>query len=139
MPTLSASTTAQLRQRLIAARAEVLPHIQGRTESPEEAPVSLRAHLGQPDDMAQASNVGDNEMAQLGQEQALLRDIDSALARLDEGVANVCIVCGNSIPDERLLALPTAQTCMPCQQRTEAQGQGPQGPPCSQLGFVSLR
>jgi RNA polymerase-binding transcription factor DksA len=120
---------AELRKRLDTARAEVLPHIQGRTEGEGDAtPVSLRAHLGQPDDMSQAANVGDNEMAQLGQEQTLLRDIDSAIARLDEGVANVCISCGNTIPDERLLAMPTAQTCMPCQQRIEAENRSPHGP-----------
>ena len=129
MPALSPDTAAELRRRLDAARQDILEHIALRKAGPDEPPaVSTAAHLGQPDEMAQASYIGDNEMAQLGQEQGLLRDIDSALVRLEEGAANVCTVCGNDIPDERLLAIPTAQTCVPCQQRLETESGAGHGP-----------
>ena len=124
MPTLSSSTAAALRKQLDAARDDVVAQIRTRLESSDEpAAVSLLAHLGQPDDVSQAATIRDDETALLGQEQSLLHAIDSARARLDEGVANVCNVCGNEIPDERLLALPTAQTCVTCQQRAEAEAQ----------------
>lgn len=129
MPALTPSTAAQLRELLRGARNDVVGQIRSRfDDSDEPGAVSLLAHLGQPDDMSQASNLGDNEMAQLGQEQGLLRDIDSAIRRLDEGTANVCIVCGQDIPDERLLALPTAQTCIGCQQRIETEDHVGHGP-----------
>ena len=129
MPSLSPETAAQLRDKLDAARNDIVGHIRTRLEgSDEPAAVSLLAHLGQPDDMSQAAYLGDNELAQLGQEQGLLHAIDMARQRLNQGVANVCIVCGQDIPDERLLAMPTAQTCMRCQQGIENEAGVTHGP-----------
>ena len=129
MPTLSSSTAAALRKQLDAARDDVVAQIRTRLESSDEpAAVSLLAHLGQPDDVSQAATIRDDETALLGQEQSLLHAIDSARARLDEGAANVCTICGGEIPDDRLLALPTAQTCVACQQQAEADAQTPRAP-----------
>lgn len=129
MPSLSPDTGRELRKRLDAARRDIIDHIRSRNTGDEgPPPVAPAAHLGQPDDMAQASYIGDNEMAQLGHEQAVLRDIDSALARLAEGVANVCTMCGEDIPEERLLSMPTAHTCVECQQRMEADESTPRAP-----------
>ena len=129
MPALSPATADELHRRLDASRTDLVNHIRARLEgSDEPAAVSLLAHLGQPDDMSQAAYLGDNELAQLGQEQDLLKAIDSARRRLDEGVANVCIVCVEDIPDERLLAIPTAQTCVRCQQSIETSEHAPHGP-----------
>ena len=129
MPSLAPDTAAELRKRLDAARQDVIEHIRLRTAGPDE-PLAVGAseHLSQPDDMAQATYIGDNEMAQLGREQAQLRDIDSAIARLEEGVANVCAMCGNAIPDERLLAVPTALACVQCQQQLETASGAGHGP-----------
>jgi DnaK suppressor protein len=129
MPTLSPSTADELRKRLDTARDDVVAQLRSRLDgSDEPAAVSLLAHLGQPDDVSQAANIRDDETMLLGQERNLLRAIDSARRRLDEGVANVCIVCGNDIPDDRLLALPTAQTCVACQRRAEAEAGTPPAP-----------
>ncbi len=43
-----------------------------------------------------------------------LRDIDAALERLAAGTYGTCTRCGRAIPAERLLALPTARTCVAC-------------------------
>ena len=129
MPTLASSTANELRKLLDTARDDVVVQIRSRLEgSDAPAAVSLLAHLGQPDDVSQAANIRDDQTALLGQEQSLLHAIDSARARLDEGVANVCNICGGEIPDERLLALPTAQTCVACQQQAEADAQTPPAP-----------
>lgn len=129
MPTLSPSTAAALRKRLDTSRDDVVAQIRSRLDgSDEPAATSLLAHLGQPDDVSQAANIRDDETMLLGQERNLLRAIDSARRRLDEGVANVCTVCGDDIPDERLLALPTAQTCLDCQRGAEAEERTPPAP-----------
>ena len=129
MPPLAPATAAELRRRLDAARQDVIEHIRSRAAAPDElASIAPAAHLGQPGDMAQATYLGDNEMAQLGQEQELLRAIDSAIARLGEGAANVCTICGKDIPEERLLAMPTAHTCVPCQERLETETGAGHGP-----------
>src|SRR4051812_18641890 len=115
MPTLSAETSAELHKRLDSARDDVLAQIRTRLDgSDEPAAVSLLAHLGQPDDVSQAAYLRDDQMALLGHERASLHAIDLARGRLDEGVANICTMCGEEIPEARLLALPTAQTCIRC-------------------------
>ena len=40
--------------------------------------------------------------------------IDSALARIKDGVYGTCASCGEKIPDARLAALPYVTTCIDC-------------------------
>lgn len=46
-----------------------------------------------------------------------LVDIDAALGRLDDGTYGYCETCGEQIARERLLARPTARTCIECASR----------------------
>ncbi len=43
-----------------------------------------------------------------------LAQIDSALARLDDGRYGICLGCGEEIPIERLKAIPSAIYCVGC-------------------------
>ena len=43
-----------------------------------------------------------------------LREIEAALARIDDGRYGRCERCGRPIPLERLEARPTARTCVAC-------------------------
>ncbi|GGM40162.1 TraR/DksA family transcriptional regulator [Promicromonospora citrea] len=45
---------------------------------------------------------------------ARLADVDAALARIADGTYGVCERCGRPIARERLLARPTARTCIAC-------------------------
>ena len=45
---------------------------------------------------------------------AKLRDVERALAKLDEGTYGVCDVCGSAIGHERLDAIPWAVRCVGC-------------------------
>ena len=120
MTALSSEQRQQLGGVLNAARADTVAHIRSRLDgSDDPAAVSLLAHLGQPDDAGQADNIAQDELALLGQEQGLLREIDAAIRRNEDGAATVCESCGEDIPFERLLALPTARTCIACQEAAE--------------------
>lgn len=46
-----------------------------------------------------------------------LTDIDAALGRLEEGTYGRCETCAGPIATERLLARPTARTCIGCASR----------------------
>jgi RNA polymerase-binding protein DksA len=48
-----------------------------------------------------------------------LHDIQEALARIDAGTYGICTTCGETISAARLTAMPTAQRCVPCQERLE--------------------
>jgi RNA polymerase-binding transcription factor DksA len=52
--------------------------------------------------------------ALLRQAEHRLIDIDASLARIDAGTYGSCMVCGTSIPRERLRARPDAGTCIDC-------------------------
>lgn len=48
-----------------------------------------------------------------------LEDINSALDRIAKGTYGICKYCGNPIAEKRLLARPTASSCIKC--KTELQ------------------
>jgi DnaK suppressor protein len=49
----------------------------------------------------------------------LLRDVLTALRKLDEGGFGECERCGEEIAEKRLEALPFARYCIDCQRRVE--------------------
>ncbi len=48
-----------------------------------------------------------------------LEDIDKSLERLEKGTYGICKYCGNPIAEKRLIARPTASSCISC--KTELQ------------------
>jgi DnaK suppressor protein len=68
-----------------------------------------------------ASEMFDREVDESLGENAdqLVRDIDAALARLDEGTYGTCTRCGQPIPEERLEAVPYAVLCVSCKRDEE--------------------
>jgi RNA polymerase-binding protein DksA len=48
------------------------------------------------------------------QELKRLKQIDSALTRIEQGKYGVCIKCGKHIPHDRLEAMPYALMCIEC-------------------------
>lgn len=48
------------------------------------------------------------------QARAAVDEIDRALARIDAGMYGICETCGQTIPKERLKALPQAALCVRC-------------------------
>jgi DnaK suppressor protein len=51
--------------------------------------------------------------------QALLTQVEEALARLDEGTYGICENCGRAIHPARLKAIPYAKLCIDCKAREE--------------------
>jgi RNA polymerase-binding protein DksA len=49
----------------------------------------------------------------------VLRAIDRALQRIDEGTFGICETCGRSISEERLEAIPYATQCIDCRRKGE--------------------
>jgi DnaK suppressor protein len=52
-------------------------------------------------------------------ERVKIKQIDDALARLDDGTYGECESCGLEIAEERLQALPFTRLCRDCQQEQE--------------------
>jgi DnaK suppressor protein len=127
MPPISQAVHEELEKRLRQSREEVQAAVRSRTDAaPDEQPViGPGAHIGQGDDMSTAEMLSHDAEHYAEHESNLLQDIDAALGRLESGGIGICISCGRDIPEERLLATPTVQTCVPCQERIEKeQGTG---------------
>lgn len=48
-----------------------------------------------------------------------LKEVESALERLDKGEYGICISCGEPIHPDRLKALPAGAYCIRCKQKIE--------------------
>lgn len=62
----------------------------------------------------------DEVLIALGEEtQSTVTLIDAALARIKEGTYGNCIKCHQPIAEQRLMALPYAETCIKCSDEAE--------------------
>lgn len=129
---LSQSLHDDIARRLHESRDAALASLRARTDlDPEgnEPPViSPRAHLAQNDDAPTAEMIAHDEEQFASHESDLLQAIDAAIGRLAAGGYGVCTSCGCDIPEQRLLATPTVQTCVPCQERIEKEEGSGRGP-----------
>ena len=90
----------------------------------KEAGISLPEQQNQiisPDttDQAQAEMDRNFLLRLKEREQKLLKKIDQAVERIDNGTFGTCRGCGNDIPLQRLKARPVADLCIECKTREE--------------------
>ena len=74
------------------------------------------------------NHLGDTATATLDREidysleensEQVLRAIDAALRRIEEGTFGICETCGQPISEERLEAIPYATQCIDCRRKGE--------------------
>jgi DnaK suppressor protein len=120
---VSALDTQVFQERLLDERRRVVDAIDNiHAENPgsigeeTEETTFQDNHLG---DIATATF--DREMASTLEENSthVLAEIDTALARIDEGTYGVCVQCGKPIGQERLEALPWATLCIDDKRKQE--------------------
>jgi len=74
-------------------------------------------------DVGEESELDQNKStaAELAERESdLLREIDEALQRIDDGTYGECSSCGKPIAEDRLKAMPTARYDAKCQAQIEA-------------------
>jgi len=128
---LTAEVSEEAGRRLRKMRDDILHAARSRIDSPpgERPAVGPGAHVGQPDDMPTGEMISHDEEHYAEHETALLHDIDVALGRLESGGYGICVECGREIAPERLLATPTVQTCIECQNRLDREKERRDGKP----------
>lgn len=65
-------------------------------------------------DAGQATEERSELLAALEVARQRVRAVDEALSRMDDGTYGTCVVCGATIPDERLEARPLSVRCVRC-------------------------
>ena len=134
MPPISQSLHEEIAQRLQQSREATLATVRARTDSDAdadagEAPqIGPGAHMVTGDDAPEAEMIAHDEQHFTEHETTLLHEIDAAIDRLESGGYGICASCGCEIPEQRLLATPTVQTCIACQERIEQEQGGGRGP-----------
>ena len=57
----------------------------------------------------------------LDRESKLLKEVNAAMKRVEEGSYVTCLRCEEEIPEKRMKAVPWAAYCVPCQEAIERQ------------------
>jgi DnaK suppressor protein len=130
MPPLSPEMSEEIGKTLRKSREDMLATVRARTDfAPDEQPtIAPGAHIGQNDDAPVGEMISHDEEHLAEHESNLLQAIDTALGRLESGGYGICASCGVEIPEARLRATPTVQTCIPCQERIEKDEHTGRGP-----------
>jgi RNA polymerase-binding protein DksA len=112
--------TNQFRDRLLEERQRVADAISYLHEDASlEDSIEEETYDQHPADAATATL--DREIDTTLEENAehVLRAIDEALGRIDDGTYGRCVRCGNPISEERLAARPYAEKCIDCKRLEE--------------------
>jgi DnaK suppressor protein len=70
-------------------------------------------------DRIQHANERDCTIDCLERNSNLLRDVRSALGRINAGAYSICVGCEDNINPKRLAAIPWASSCIVCQEASE--------------------
>lgn len=110
---MNAAQTSAIRQLLLDERERIFVEME---KHGNDARVGSEWDLQDPEERAvQISTVAvDRQIAV--DDLNLLRKVDYALLRLENGTYEQCDRCGTPIPMDRLLAKPSASLCLACQE-----------------------
>lgn len=111
------SAEATRRKALLQSK---LAELQGAPRNTEDLQIEYLA-----DPLDQVRSNTDREMAvqRLDRQTRLIHEIESAIAKIDEGVYGLCEHCEDPIPRKRLDVMPWARQCVACQSKSEAAGE----------------
>jgi len=106
----------ELRQVLVAKRDKI---VHGEEEQLESVKDEAALRMSDEVDLASAEYDQAFEFRIRDRERMLLKKIDKALRRMDEGEYDECEGCGNYIGYKRLSARPEASLCIECKEEQE--------------------
>ena len=102
------SLLLEKKQKLIQEADRTFHVLEGGTE-----------RLADPTDVASQESELGFELRIRDRERKLLRKIDKALEKIEEGSYGICEACGEEIEEKRLLARPEATLCIRCKREQE--------------------
>jgi len=106
----------RLKNALLAEQARLAEQLESLSE------IAVKDHLGygnhQADDGTAAFDQAKDLAVRLNAEN-LLKQVNAALKRFDNGTYGLCVECNKPIDTARLNAIPYADLCMDCQRKRE--------------------
>jgi DnaK suppressor protein len=110
------SRASELREMLERRRAELRNEVKGRIRETRSATDREKAN---DHESAESDIQEDIDLSLIQLKSDMLRRIDAALSRLDQGTYGHCVDCQEPISKQRLRALPFAARCTGCEQARE--------------------
>jgi DnaK suppressor protein len=117
---VDASVLAQIKEQLLADKARVQAELSGISKGDNHETHATFPEFGDKSD-ENAQEI-EGYTTNLATEKILednLRDIESALERIENGTYGICKYCGLPIAEKRLLARPVASACVDCKQKLQ--------------------
>ena len=114
---LDAATLARIRDELTKHRDFLGVEIEAQGADPDSDDVSFVDDAGFAD-RGHSSEARSQVIAVVRALRSNLRDVAGALSKMETGTYGICERCGQRISRERLEALPWAELCIDCKQRT---------------------
>ncbi len=109
---------AQFKKRLVEMRSQILQTLKGSTKEMTE-PGESKGYSQHQADEGTDDFVKNINLEVSSKEQTLLRQIDRALEKIEEGTYGVCDISGEEIPFKRLEAIPYATMTVKAQDQVE--------------------
>jgi len=121
---LSKSTIQKIKENLVNRKDQLIKDLQGVAKKEcdtgtDQYKAAFPEYGNKPDENAQEISDYSSNLAKEEVLEKTLRDIESAIKRIDDGTYGICKYCSESINPKRLEARPTASSCMHC--KTELQ------------------
>lgn len=106
----------KFKKLLIEEKKKILRHLEALSDSSEE---ELGGNSGDPVDIA-SLEINQANLQKIGKRESyLLKKIDLALNKIENGTYGECEMCGEDIGVARLTARPVAQLCIDCKTSQE--------------------
>ncbi len=125
MDNLNEKQRERLGKELAQREADLRDDIRREIKSHDDY-MQLASEVPDPGDQSFANLSVDLGNAAVARDLTQLRAVELARKRMDSGTYGECVSCGYPIPFERLMAMPAAERCAPCQEnfeRTHHEGQ----------------
>lgn len=112
---LSKEQLAQFKQVLLEDQRKAITHMEGHLgleQSQTDSVGELSSYDNHPGDLATEVYERGKDLALYKNKEHELEAINEALHAIEEGTYGICRECSMDIPLERLIAMPTADTCV---------------------------
>lgn len=121
--TINQKTIAEIEKNLLAQKKQVLRELSefSRKDNHEADNMTTKfpEYGDKPDENAQEINDYSTSIVTEKVLEKSLEDINKSLERIEKGTYGICKYCGKPIAEKRLIARPTASSCISC--KTELQ------------------
>ena len=113
-------TLEKYKKKLLDERLDLLVELQ-RVSSGEKN----KDRIGAMDlaDLADASYTADYSLAWTEKINRRIKEIDESIERIKDGTYGICQMCGEDIPEGRLMVRPKAKYCAQCKEDLEKRGE----------------